>query len=163
MRAGAVEVLLDEDTLPGGKSVGLEDIGSFQACEEFDAGLGVVGVDCEVPGCGNAVAAHEFFGEILAAFESGAVGTRAEDCHAGAFQSLAQAFHQGVFRAYDHQIDGVVGHGSGNGGEIIGGKGQVGAVGSGSSVAGCDEKLAQTRAAGYSACESRFAASASEQ
>ncbi len=88
---------------------------------------------------------------------------RAEDCHAGAFQSLAQAFHQGVFRAYDHQIDGVVGHGSGNGGEIIGGKEAGWCHRLRFLRCGCDEKLAQTRAAGYSACESRFAASASEQ
>ena len=61
----------DEHALAGAEAVGLQHVGSFEGFEEGEAFFQIGGGDALVAGGGDAVALHEAFGKLLAAFERG--------------------------------------------------------------------------------------------
>ena len=75
----------------------------------FDVLLGGVGVR-ETAGLGgrDGLAAHQFLGEPLVAFQPGCLLARAEDAQAGFLQAVGKAERQRVFRADHDEVDRIV-------------------------------------------------------
>lgn len=115
--------IADGNAFSLGEAGGFDDEG-FVA--DFDVLVGLIGVDEDAHlGSGDGLMAHNFLGEPLIGFDLGAGFVWPEDDHAHVAQPVGEAEGEGIFRADDDEIDGVVADEFFDGREIGDGDGEA--------------------------------------
>ena len=151
----------DEHALAGTESVGFQDIGRLQGLEELNAFLHTGAVEGLVGSRGDAVALHESFGEVLAAFEL-STGLRGTDdgnvTQLGIVaEEVVDALHQRVLRTHNDHVHLVGEYKVLDARKVIGLQGYVLAHGGGACVAGGNVQFLNLGRLGYFPCEGVFA------
>ena len=106
---GFFESRQNQYSFSGTKSVCFQHIRSFKCFEKCQSFVQGIGCHALVAGCRYVVAVHEFFRELLTAFQPGSFFRRADNgdvFQAGVtLEVVIDTFYQRVFGAYHNHID----------------------------------------------------------